>query len=118
MRIIRKWSILLAALTLIFFPQISLSQSERRVALVIGNSDYEHAPLKNPINDANDMAAALKLCGFEVMKTINADRKTMRRAIRKFGNEINKGAVGLFYYAGHGIQVGGENYLVPIGAKA
>jgi hypothetical protein len=118
MKLKGSWFIVFILLIVLMLPLRSFSQSERRIALVIGNGDYEHAPLKNPINDANDMAAALQNCDFKVMKIINADRRTMRRAIRKFGDEINKGAVGLFYYAGHGIQVDGENYLVPIGAKA
>jgi formylglycine-generating enzyme required for sulfatase activity len=95
---------------------IFISAKERRTALVIGNGAYKSSPLGNPVNDANDMAAALKNCNFRVMKSINASRREMRKAIRKFGEEINKGAVGLFYYAGHGIQVDGENYLVPVNA--
>ncbi len=94
-----------------------LSATERRIALVIGNGAYKSAPLRNPVNDATEIAIALEKTGFTVMKSINATRKQMRWAIRRFGEEINKGAVGLFYYAGHGIQVAGENYLVPIGAE-
>jgi len=96
---------------------ISISAKKSRIALVIGNGAYKSSPLGNPVNDANDMAAALKNCNFRVMKSINASRRQMRKAIRKFGIEINKGAVGLFYYAGHGIQVDGENYLVPVNAE-
>ncbi len=98
-------------------PAISVSKQERRVALVIGNGKYKTAALVNPPNDANDVAAALKKCNFKVIKKINVNRKQMRKAIRDFGDEINKGAVGLFYYAGHGIQVNGENFLIPIGAE-
>ena len=90
--------------------------AENRVALVIGNGDYHTAPLANPVNDARDMAAALEQSGFTVLSEINADRKEMRGALRDFGKMILKGGVGLFYFAGHGIQVKGENYLVPIGA--
>jgi uncharacterized caspase-like protein len=90
----------------------------RRYALVIGNGTYAKAPLKNTINDANDMADLLeKRLGFSVIKKLNANRSTMRSAIREFGENIKRGdAVGLFYYSGHGIQVKGENYLVPVGA--
>jgi len=95
---------------------IAISDKGRRIALVIGNGEYKTSPLANPVNDANDMATALKKCNFKVMKSINATRKEMRRAIRAFGEEINKGTVGLFYYSGHGIQVDGENYLVPVNA--
>lgn len=102
---------------LLNYPNASLSGQEQRVALVIGNGSYASSPLANPVNDAMDMAKFLEKCNFYVMKAINADRKEMRRVIRKFGDKINRGAVGLFYYAGHGIQVNGENYLVPIGAE-
>ena len=84
---------------------------------MIGNGDYEFNPLVNPVNDANDMAAALKKSNFTVIKIINATRQEMRQSIRRFGEAIVEGdAVGLFYYSGHPIQVEGENYLVPIGA--
>ena len=105
---------ILASIALVL-PNISLSKEERRIALVIGNGSYKSSPLANPVNDANDIATALERCNFTVMKAINAPRNEIRRAIREFGEEINKGAVGLFYYAGHGIQVKGENYLVPVG---
>lgn len=87
-----------------------------RHALVIGNENYADTPLKNPVNDANDVAGALKRLGFNVTKLINADEKQMFRAIRKFGKSLNKKDVGLFYYAGHGMQVKGKNYLIPIGS--
>lgn len=112
-----KWAIVILWLLIFFMPSIVLSAQEQRIALVIGNGSYKSSPLANTINDANDMADTLKKCNFIVIKSINATRKEMRKAIREFGREINKGAVGLFYYAGHGIQVGGENYLVPIGAE-
>ena len=90
---------------------------ERRLALVIGNSDYKSAPLKNPVNDARDMSNTLKVLGFKVIEEINADRKEMEEAIRQFGKQLRGGGVGLFYYAGHGIQAKGRNYLIPIGAR-
>lgn len=92
-------------------------QSEQRVALVIGNSAYETAPLKNSVNDAQDIAQALRELSFEVIYRENLDQNSMKRAIRTFGEKIRQGGVGLFYFAGHGVQVKGENYLVPIGAK-
>lgn len=104
-------------LLLLVLPNPTFSAQEKRIALVIGNGAYKSVPLRNPVNDATDIAIALEKTGFIVMKSVNATRKQMRRAIRSFGEEINKGAVGLFYYAGHGIQVAGENYLVPIGAE-
>ncbi|MHC1701043.1 MAG: caspase family protein [Humidesulfovibrio sp.] len=94
----------------------SAQASERRMALVIGNSAYKAAPLKNPVNDARDMAAALKGLGFEVSLLADATHKQMESAAREFGLKLRQGGVGLFYYAGHGIQVAGENYLVPVDA--
>jgi uncharacterized caspase-like protein len=90
---------------------------EKRLALVIGNSAYKASPLKNPVNDAKDMSNALKVLGFKVIEEIDADRKEMEDAIRQFGRQLRGGGVGLFYYAGHGIQTKGRNYLIPIGAR-
>jgi len=91
--------------------------SEQRVALVIGNADYASGPLRNPVNDARAMANALRGCRFDVIEKLNVDRRETRRSIRDFAKRIKAGGVGLFYYAGHGVQVNGENYLVPIGAE-
>jgi len=74
------------------------------------------ARLLNPVNDAKDMAYTLKKLGFKVTLKTNANQRTMERAIRDFGKQLRKGGVGLFYFAGHGIQVKGSNYLIPIGA--
>lgn len=92
------------------------SNSERRVALVIGNSAYETAPLKNPVNDGHDIAQALRELGFDVIHKENVNQNDMKRAIREFGEKIRNSGVALFYYAGHGIQVNGQNYLIPVGA--
>lgn len=90
-----------------------------RQALVIGNADYQNAPkLKNPVNDANDIADVLKSLGFHVTLLSDANREKMQEAIVKFGKDLTKSSgVGLFYYAGHGVEVQGKNYLVPIEAK-
>jgi carboxyl-terminal processing protease len=95
--------------------------AEPRVALVIGNSNYggEIGRLPNPVNDAALMAQALEQTGFQVIKITDADQKKMKRAIAEFGDKlVNAGpkATGLFYYAGHGVQVQGKNYLIPVGA--
>ena len=90
---------------------------ERRVALVIGNAAYKDAPLDNPVNDARDMAEVLRRTGFEVIELINGTQKEMNRAIAKFGDRLRSDSVALFYYAGHGVQVRGKNYLVPIDAQ-
>ncbi len=93
------------------------AQIEKRIALIIGNGAYTKAkPLPNPSNDAADMTASLKTLGFEVLSGVNLDKRGMENLIRDFGNKLANGGVGLFYYAGHGIQVGGENYLVPVDA--
>jgi formylglycine-generating enzyme required for sulfatase activity len=93
---------------------------ETRIALVIGNSEYASGPLPNPANDAKLMADSLSALGFEVIARRNADQITMKRAIQEFGARLEKGgpgAVGLFYYAGHGVQLNGRNYLIPTTAR-
>ncbi len=91
--------------------------SIQRIALVIGNSDYSVGRLKNPKNDAQDMAVVLQNLGFEVALGINQTRTQMKEIIENFGAQLNKKSVGLFYYAGHGVQVNGSNYLIPLGAN-
>jgi len=96
------------------------SATERRIALVIGNSAYKVGPLKNPVNDASLIAATLRSVGFKVIERTNADQKAMKRALQKFGDLLEKAGkdgVGLFYYAGHGVQANGRNYLIPVGAE-
>ncbi len=97
-------------------PVAWAQSDESRVALVIGNSSYEVSPLKNPENDARLMAEALRGQGFEVLEVINGSQRDMRLAMIEFGDLLLAGGVGLFYYAGHGVQVGGENYLIPVNA--
>jgi len=95
-----------------------VSNLNQRVALVIGNSNYKAGPLLNPVNDARAMARALQETNFEVLKYENVQSMSdMKRAIREFGERIQNGGVGLFYYAGHGIQVNGNNYLIPTEAE-
>jgi len=93
---------------------------EQRVALVIGNGRYHStAPLQNPPNDARLIGETLASLGFQIVgdgPLLDADRSTMERAIRTFGKKLRGGDVGLFYYAGHGVQVDGENFLVPVSA--
>ena len=91
---------------------------ETRVALVIGNGKYlNNTTLKNPVNDATDVAAALKATGFTVTLLVNAKRDAMEKAVRDFGNALKSPqTVGLFYYSGHGAQNEGQNYLLPVDA--
>src|SRR5258706_6804828 len=92
--------------------------SGRRVALVIGNGNYQGAAkLANPVNDARAMAAKLKKLGFDVIAVEDGTQKAMQRAIGQFSNKLGEDAISLFYYAGHGLQVSGHNYLVPIDAE-
>src|SRR5436309_10707 len=95
--------------------------AESRLALVIGNSAYQTVPaLPNPVNDAKAMAEYLKSAGFEVTTVQDATQSDMRLAIGSFADAVSgKGpeAVALVYYAGHGLQVDGENYLVPVDAS-
>jgi len=108
--------LVLFVLTLIY-PYTLQAATEQRTALVIGNSAYTSGPLKNPVNDAADMAAMLKNLGFAVTLKQNAKQQEMDEALEAFGNSLKRGGVGLFYYAGHGVQVNGVNYLLPIGAR-
>ncbi|NVO16907.1 MAG: caspase family protein [Rhodoplanes sp.] len=93
--------------------------AEARTALVVGNAAYGFAPLANPLNDATDIAAALRGAGFEVTLATDADQPTLKAAVRRFADTLkSRGGVGLFFFAGHGVQVGGENYIVPISPRA
>lgn len=95
----------------------SISVHEKRTALVIGNSQYRTAPLRNPENDAREMAKALQEVGFKVTSLLNIEQKQMKKAINEFGKKLTDvGGVGLFYFAGHGLQASGKNYLIPVDA--
>ena len=97
-------------------PRFALA-AEQRVALVIGNSAYPTAPLRNPVNDATAMAEKLRALGFDVILRTNVNFRDMTRAVNQFGEKLSAGSVGLFYYAGHGLQVRGKNFLVPVDAE-
>lgn len=88
--------------------------ASKRVALVIGNGAYQAAPLKNPVNDARDMAAALQQLDFEVITALNASKREMITSIDRFAAKLRRSEIGLFYYAGHGMQINGRNYLIPV----
>ena len=90
--------------------------NEKRVALVLGNDKYANAPLRNPVNDATAVAAKLREVGFDVVLRTNVSQREMTRAVRDFGEKITPGSVALFYYAGHGMQARGKNYLIPVDA--
>jgi len=96
---------------------IASANGEKRVALVVGNSKYPSAALRNPANDARDMAAALRKIGFDVIEKTDVTQKELNRAITQFGNKLTTDTIALFFYAGHGMQVKGKNYLIPIDAQ-
>lgn len=92
-------------------------QQQPRTALVIGNAAYLEDALVNPVNDATDIAEALRSLGFEVTLLLDQDLRAMKGALETFNQQLQIGGVGVFYYAGHGIQVDGENYLIPLNAR-
>jgi hypothetical protein len=124
----RSWVIALAAVLAVAAqaasnpratqPERSSAASPQRIALVIGNSRYAAvAPLTNPRNDAELMARTLRSLGFQVTELIDADQNTMKQAMLNFGRALRDGVdAGLFYYAGHGVQANGINYLIPVDA--
>ena len=95
---------------------ILTSGIERRVALVIGNASYKVNPLKNPVNDSTDMARSLRSVGFDVIEANNTTLAQMREVTRRFADKLGNSEVGLVYYSGHGVEVKGKNYLIPVNA--
>lgn len=93
-------------------------QAGDHVALVIGNAAYPDAPLANPVNDATDVAQAFESLGFRVQLVTDADRATMLAAIERFGQQLAKARAAVFYYAGHGVQVEGANWLLPVARRS
>ena len=107
-----------AAIVLLCLCISSAAHAAKRVALVIGNSAYQHAgELPNTRNDALDMAAALRVHGFEVLDGIDLNKTALERKIRDLAAALVGSDVGVFFYAGHGLQISGTNYLVPIDAQ-
>jgi len=109
----RLWAAV-AALLLTVLP----AAAQKRVALVIGNSAYAYStPLTNPANDAADMAAALKAAGFTTIIGLDTDKRGFDMKVREFARALEQADDGVLFYAGHGVQVGGQNFLVPVDAK-
>ncbi len=98
-------------------PLPTQAGSGKRVALVIGNSAYSEGPLKNPVNDARLMERTLRELGFVVVRLENANFQRMQRAVGAFGSQARGADVALIFFAGHGMQADGENYLIPVGAR-
>ncbi|MBN1797779.1 MAG: extracellular solute-binding protein [Spirochaetales bacterium] len=112
------WSLFVFAAFSLLLLINAESNPIKKVALVIGNSAYKTCGLKNPANDAYDLSKKLERFGYEVIKLINAGKQQMKEAIRTFGDKLSQdwNTLGLFYYAGHGCQVKGINYLIPVDA--
>ena len=89
---------------------------EPRHALVVGNAGYASAPLLNSVNDATAVAKVLEKAGFTVDLKINATQKQLQDAVSVFGDRLKAGGAGLFYFAGHGVQIKGRNFLMPVGS--
>jgi hypothetical protein len=113
---LRVWVFLTAIFACLSFALPAAA--ERRVALVVGNSAYVSSPaLANPVNDASDIAAALKAVGFEVILGTDLGKPAFDGKVRDFVRILDKADVALFFYAGHGLQVSNRNYLIPVDAK-
>lgn len=122
MPVARAWIVVLLGACLLWLAGAQPVRAEPRIALVIANAKYKGdlSPLSNPVNDARLIAKSLEAVGFEVLRLDNGSQKDMKRAIADFGAALERAgpdATGLFYYAGHGLQVDGINYLVPVSAE-
>ncbi len=115
-QIMKKLSLILLVV-LAGFQSLNAATKPSRIALVIGNSDYTVGKLKNPVNDALLMASTLASKGFQVTTLKNATRRQMKEGIHKFTSSLDEQSVGLLYYAGHGIELEGNNYLIPVDAE-
>ena len=114
----QRLTVLLAALAGLLVILAAPVLSAERVALVVGNSAYsETTALRNPVNDATAMAAALRRLGFEVIEGMDLDREGFFDKIDAFDEAVRTATMALFFYAGHGLQVGGRNYLGPVDMK-
>ena len=108
---------LMAAVSVSLVPS-GAATAEKRVALVVGNAAYkETAKLANPVNDANEIAAALKASGFDVILGLDLDKREFDTKVRNFAHLVENADVAIFFYAGHGLQVAGRNYLIPVDAS-
>src|SRR3981189_1979620 len=109
---------MLTGLVAMMLASASAAHADRRVALVVGNSAYANAAsLRNPRNDASDMAETLKKIGFEVELGLDLDQQNLAVILEKSARALDGADVGLFFYAGHGLELNDENYLVAINAK-
>jgi hypothetical protein len=111
-------AVFVAIMAIVAIVSIAGTAEARRVALVIGNSDYKNvSPLENPGNDANDVAVTFERLGFEVLKVKDGTFDSMRRGLLDFARRARGSEIAIVFFAGHGMEVGGENYLIPIDAE-
>src|SRR5215510_2946895 len=89
----------------------------RSKPISLRSTPYQHASLRTPVNDATDMAATLQQLGFEITLLLDADLQTMQTALQLFNQRLRQGGVGLFYFAGQGVQIRGDMYLIPLGVR-
>jgi hypothetical protein len=114
-----RWATaLLLALTVFFCEWSGAAHAQNRIALVVGNGAYQNAkPLPSTLNDASDIAQSLERLGFAATRLIDAPYDVFRRAIRKFNELTEKADVAVIYFGGHGVELGGENWLIPVDAE-
>ncbi len=107
---------MLALAITIFDTAAAMADNSRRLALLVGNSEYAFAPLQNPVNDAQDLGRRLKSLGFETAVLTDPDRDTLQKSIAAFYRKVAKhpDSLSLFYYAGHAVQINNVNYLIPV----
>ena len=117
LRILRSFRPHRLVCTVLLLAFTCAAAAQPRLALVVGNATYATGALKNPTNDADAMTERLRALGFDVTKVTNADKRTMERALSEFAANLSPHTTGVFYYAGHGVQSGGRNYLIPIDAS-
>jgi uncharacterized caspase-like protein len=114
LRIAALIGVIIAALSLGAIP----ASAATRVALVIGNSAYQKVPvLRNPVNDASDLSASLRRLDFDVKTITNAGYDDMRQALIDFGRQAREAEIAVIFFSGHGVQIDGENWLLPVDAQ-
>src|SRR5437867_821357 len=114
----RALAILVLAVVLVFCASAP-SEAAKRVALIVGNDAYKHVPeLRKAVTDANAIASVLRSLGFKVLVAENQDRQAMSQALHAFDNMIEKDDVAFFFFAGHGFEIAGQNYLLPTDVPA
>ncbi len=115
----RRYDVLLslAGMTCFLLTYTAQATPQPRMALIIGNAAYQRASLRTPVNDATDTATTLHQLGFDITMLQDADLRTMQAALQMFSQRLRQGGVGLFYFAGHGVQIRGDMYLMPLGVR-